>query len=155
MFRSRWSDLGPWNIVQWKSHFSLLQGLFWYFGIFSGSVNFLQTPLIIPSSRDQNCDCLNNIKVCHSRWSDLGLWKSIVKVPFPDSGGVILIFSGFFSDSINFFQRLLVSSSSRDQILDVWLVSICVIPGWEIWALEYSRMNVPFSKIGGIILMFW
>ena len=133
VFCSRWGNVGPWNIVQWKSHFFLLQWLFWYFGIFSGSVNFFQSSLIIPSSRDQNCECLNNIKVCNSRWSDLGSLKSRMKVPFLDSGGVVLIFWYFFSSSINFLQRLLVYSSSTDQILGVWLVSRCVTPGWKIW----------------------
>ena len=61
----------------------------------------------------------------------------------------------FFSDCINIFQRLLVFSSSTDQVLAVGLLELCSFRWENLEPWNYSRMNFPFPNIVAVILIFW
>ena len=75
--------------------------------------------------------CLNNIKVCHSCWGYVGY--SRMKFPFLSIAQVI--------------------PETKFWLFD-WYQ--CVSPWYgKFGTLEYSRMNVPFHNVGGVILIFW
>ena len=65
--------LGPWNIVEWKSHFSLLVRLFSYFGNFFRFYSFLSKSFNFSQFQRPNYGCLDGIEVCHFKRSDLEL----------------------------------------------------------------------------------
>ena len=48
-------------------------------------------------------------------------------------------------------------ASPRDKIVAAWMLSRCVAPGGGrgVGTLGYSRMKIPFSNIGGVILIFY
>ena len=72
---------------------------------------------------------------------------SRMKVPVSNIGSVILV---VFSDSINFFQRLLVFSSCRDWLGVLWLILRCATSGWVFWHLEIWKKNAgPISQYWG------
>ena len=73
---------------------------------------------------------------------------SRMKVPVSNIGSVILV---VFSDSINFFQRLLVFSSYRDWLGVLWLILRCATSGWVFWHLEiWKKMQAQFLNIEGL-----
>ena len=81
-----------------------------------------------PQSWRQNCGCLNNIKVCHSWWGYLGLFK------------------------VSFLNIAQVIPETRFWFCD-WYWGVSLWAG-KFGTLEYSRMNVTFHNIGGVILIF-
>ena len=92
--------------------------------IFSDCINIFQRLLVFSSSTDQ-VFAVGLLELCPFRWENLETWNySRINFPFPNIVSVTLTFWYFFSDSI--FQKLLVFSSSRHQILAVWLVLGCV-----------------------------
>ena len=58
------------------------------------------------------------------------------------------IFISFISGSINFFQSVLMFSSSMDKINGF-------LNDTEVSEVEYGGMEVPFPNIAGIISIFW
>ena len=93
--------------------------------IFSDCINIFQRLLVFSSFTDQVL-AFGLLELCPFRWENWESWNySRMNFPFPNIVAVILIFWYFFSDAMNIFQRLLVFSSSRDQILAVWLVLGC------------------------------
>ena len=101
------SDLG-WKSTGWKSNFSLLQGLFWYFGNFIRFSWFFSNSFNLSQLWRENRGCLINIKVYQSWWAYLGLW-------------IIVQRNSHFSILHRLFQR---------PILAVWLVLRCVALVW-------------------------
>ena len=96
-----------------------------YSNIFSDCINNFQILLVFSSFTDQVL-AFGLLELCPFRWENWESWNySRMNFPFPNIVAVILIFWYFFSDAMNNFQRLLVFSSSRDQILAVWLVLGC------------------------------
>ena len=102
--------------------------------IFKGSINIFQR-LPIFSISTYHVLAVGLLELCPFRWRNLEPWNySRMNFPFPNIVADFLIF-WYFSDSVDIFQRLPVFSSSRDQILAVWLVWGCVTLCWVFWDL--------------------
>ena len=112
-----WGLSTPFTMIEWMTHFSILSVFFLIFWQVFPSIHSLLKSFNVSQFQRPSSDCLNDIEVCHSERADLGPWnigewKSISQYCRSYSNILVL-----FSDSVNFFQILLVFSSSRDQML--------------------------------------
>ena len=82
---------------------------------------------------------------------NLGKYKGLISQYWRAYSNILLN----FSDCTNIFQRLLVLSSSTDQVLAVGLLELCPFTSENLEPWNYSRMNFPFPNIVAVILIFW
>ena len=118
----RWGELGPWNIVEWKSHFLILEGLFLYFSSFFQImlISFKKVFSVFQLQKLIRC-FLTNIDVCHLALSvlapwDIGKCKSYFLILGESAYyfSCFLRFSEFLSKTFPVFQL---------QELNLWLLS--------------------------------
>ena len=108
-----------------------------------GHIDFFQSSLMFLSSSDQIVAVWMESSVSFQTGWFRTLEYCRMKVLFPHSRGIILLFRYIF-------QILLIPSLS----LFYWRqgISLC---GWCFGTLKYSRTKVPFLIIAEVVLIFW
>ena len=138
--------LEPWIIVEWMSHSSLLQGLFWYFSsFFSDFISFFQKLLVFSSCRD----------LLHVFW-----WYWRVS-PQPGCFGtfvyskmqlVCFSFSWYhltlrdFVQFFWFFNRILMFFRCKDNFGYLRLMLVCLTMGGNLERFFRTRYHI-FSRV--------
>ena len=164
----RWGELGPWNIVEWKSHFLILEGLFLYFSSFFQImlISFKKVFSVFQLQKLIRC-FLTNIDVCHLALSVLAPWD----IGKCKSYFLILEESAYYFSSFLRFSEFLSKTFPIFQLqeLNLWLAPFWY---WCLWlqmeyfgALRFSKMQITFLSFWWyhlilchffqILLIFW
>lgn len=121
--------------------------------IFLDPINFCQNLLMF--FKKANCCLLNDFKLIYSGWGTLGLLNIVKrKTHFSLQQGLYKYFTNF-AGSISSFERLLMFSSSKGQIMELWVILTCItqdVGAFWLWNIVEWKSHLPILL--GLFLCF-